>query len=341
MDVMRRSLWTILGGAVVAVALLTGCSGGRVSPTPALSGLQPGPVVLTPPGTPPPTSIAPSPEPTPPDELDPIETGPLVPYMLTPTETAELHYAFDAMVSVCMRSFGGSWSHESLARYRRAAQDQLEYTMSWEYGATDAHHAYTGGPPELPVTDGVVNQLLLQGRRDPNRGGPPALETESPGEVDGRALPPGGCQGQAWRALADAGGIGWGSRSVYFWSMAVDRTIEAPGYAEAIRPWRECMASHGYTVTDPIDDTGDIRAAVDRGTDMGMPYPEEVALVEADVRCKSEVNLIEALTPLRMAAQQQVLDEHRSELDADRAMLDDKVARARAWISEHGSDESP
>lgn len=64
--------------------------------------------------------------------------------MLTPTETAELHYAFDAMVGDCMRAFGASWRHESLADYRRAAQDVLKYTMSWEYGVTDARDAYTG-----------------------------------------------------------------------------------------------------------------------------------------------------------------------------------------------------
>lgn len=329
-------------GLVVGALLLTGCSVGRVSPTPALSGLQPGQVVVTPPGSsaPPSARVEPSTGPRPPDEADPVETGPLVPYMLTPTETAELHYAFDAMVGDCMRSFGASWRHDSLADYRRAAQDVLKYTMSWEYGVTDARDAYTGSPPQLPAWDGDLDYFLLQGKRDPNAGGPPALESESPGEVNGRALPPGGCQGQAWRALDDAGGIGWGSSAVHFWTQAVAMTPQQPGYAEALRPWRDCMASKGYTVTDPIEDTGDIRAARDRGTDKGEPYPEELDLVEADVICKSEVNLIDVLTPLRMAAQQQVLDEHRDELEADRAMLDGKVARARAWISEHGDQAS-
>ena len=331
------------GLLVSTLLLLAGCSGGQPSPTPALSRLQPDPVVVTPSGSPTPTPVVaePSQESRPPDEVDPVDTGPLAPYVLTPTETAELYYAYDAMVGDCMRSFGASWGHESLAVYRRAAQDVLKYTTSWEYGVTDPHTPYTGGPPALPVTHGDLNIFLLQGRRNPNTGGPPALETESPGEVDGRPLPPGGCQGQAWRALEDEGGIGWSSRAVDFWTLAATSTPQQPGYAEAIRPWRECMASRGFTVTDPIFDTGDIQAANDRGTDMGQPYPEEMVLVEADVACKSETNLVETLTPLRMAAQQQVLDEHRAELEADRAMLNNKVALARAWISEHGSDAAP
>lgn len=332
-----------LCGLALGALLLGGCSVGQGTPSPLLSELQPGPVVVQPSdsSTASPAAVVSSPEPIPPDEVDPVETGPLVPYVLTPTETAELHYAFDAMVGDCMQSFGASWRHQSLADYRRAAQDVLKHTMSWEYGITDPRAGYTGSPPQLPTTHGDLSYLLLQGKTDPHAGGPPALETESPGEVDGRAIPPGGCQGQAWRALGDAGGIGWGSSAVHFWTLAVAMTSERPGYAEAVRPWRECMASQGYTVTDPIEDAGDIRAALERGTDQGKPYPEELLLADADVSCKSESRLIELLTPLRMAAQQQVLDEHREELEADRAMLDGKVARARSWVSEHGDGESP
>lgn len=335
MGIATRSCGLLAGMLI----LLPGCTMDRVSPTPLISALQPPVAIATPSAHAAHSSAVeqPSAENRPPDASDPVETGPLVPYMLTPTETAELHYAFDAMVGVCMRSFGASWAHESLADYRRAAQDVTKYTMSWEYGITDTQHRYTGSPPSLPTTTGNVDNFLLQGRRDPRTGGPPALETLSPGTVNGRAVPPGGCQGQAWRALADEGGIGWGSSSVHFWSEAVVLTRQQPGYPEAVRPWRECMKSRGFTVTDPINDTGDIAAAILRGTSMGHPYPEETALAEADVDCKSQTGLVEHTTPLRMAAQQQVLDQNRDALEADRRMLDDKVARARAWISENGA----
>lgn len=322
---MLRTLFPknwLVGLVILPVFLLGGCQPVEAPPkTPEVQPASPS-VGLSEITTPTPSTSA---------EIlqDPVPTGPLAPYALSSTQRAELVYAFGLLVDECLAPFGYHWNEAELAEHVAVFRQLDTHWLASDYGVYDPDLAYRRPQVNPPESYSNAPHSLLEGERDDLTA--PALRTISPGEHNGLTIPPGGCIGEAYRALDDPGGINWGDELPGYWELAVEATAQEPGYEEVVEPWRKCVADAGFTVTDPVSDEADIARIIETRPPQG-PTEEELRLARIDIACQEKTGLVAAMTPLREAAQAKILAEHRVALDEQRAMLQRKIALAREAI---------
>ena len=285
---------------------------------------------------------------------EPLLKTPLQAYRLTPTELATVYYAKDLLVQQCMGRFG--FDHAP----RRSFSDELQAMLKQErwdisrlYGVSVREWAEEYGyglPPDDPESTEQEPErsasftFVLSGQRTVNGELPrPSLgdETESPGEVDGQPIPPGGCLGEARREL------GTGDPNVSDFGMAHDlRMLGRPefeggaAYRKVVGEWTACLADKGYRVTAPLDDQGDIGKMLDAraergdGDLTGPATPSEIELAVADVDCKQQVGYVKRLDEARAALDAKTIEETQLALEEDRKRLDAQVRKATRVVEE-------
>ena len=286
---------------------------------------------------------------------EPLLKTPLQAYRLTPTELVTVDYAEDLLVQQCMDRFG--FDHAP----RRSFSDELQAMLKQErwdisrlYGVSNREWAEEYGyglpadDPESTVQEperSASFDFVLGGQR-PSANGDLAApstgkETESPGEVDGQPIPPGGCVGEARREL------GTGDPNVSVFGLAHDLRMSGrpefeggDAYREAVGEWIACLADKGYRVTAPLADQGDIGKVLDaraeRGDDdlTGPATPSEIELAVADVDCKQQVRFVKRLDEARAALDAKTIEENQLALEEDRKRLDAQVRKATRVVEE-------
>lgn len=267
-------------------------------------------------------------------DRDPIVSSVFAPYLLTATESAELHFAHEALVDECMSDFGlgyGRATFDTLLQYYRVADFNNADAL---YGLRDSAvadiYGYQGlTVPQLQSLNSGYssNYLVLYGdEATPND----STRAESPGAYMGRPIPPGGCIQEGFRLLGDSGGIGWDSIALGIYSRAANEVEGSKEYRDSVGEWTSCMKDMGHTVTHPVFDQADI-SEVAKGR-AGGPNEEERELALADVQCKDDVKFVFRVDQIRLPIEESVVAQHRAELDADRAEIDAKLERARTHV---------
>lgn len=329
-----------LAAALLAGLVLSGCTSSTVPPSSPASS----------------DSGATSSEPAPRATEEPLLATPLQAYRLTPTELTTVFYAQDVLIQQCMKGFGFDYApRRSFADELQASLAQERWDISRIYGVSDRAWAEKYGfgvPPDNKLTaDDPVRSasfdFVMSGRRPSENGELPLprveAESESPGEIDGRPIPPGGCGGAASVEL----GTGDADVSVYgfahdLWVQGGQKLQSSSEYREVVSEWVACLAEQGYRVTDPLADQGDIQAkwdariaAGDNG--QGSPVTGEVELAVADVDCKQRVDLVKRLDDARKAIDQQAIEDNQLALNEDRKRLDEQLRKASTIVGQAGS----
>jgi hypothetical protein len=306
----RAAVWSAVAVVVAVAALALLAAAAETQPAGTTAGSAAG-------GEPPPE---PPPPPQPALGAVPVVrsgadiTLPMDVYQLSPEQARLLQAATDTLFRRCMAGFGYQVPQEPVPREAPAPRHELRY------GPLDparvAAQGYRGGVPAAPPP---APSLPAQWE--------PAAFGRGPNTVNARAVPEGGCAGQARRALGE-GAPGGDVALVSELSGTASHWAERDSRVQAaFAGWSRCMADAGYTYQNPWqpNDRPDWADPAKR--------PEQVATAVADVACKHAVNLAGIWLAVETAYQHIVIDENSRALTRVRSGLDSQLGHARDVLS--------
>lgn len=277
---MRRALPAIL--LTVAVTSATaGCAGSAGTPA---GGAATAIAEVAAPRTPPPVPTS---------GLTRGMSLPLEAYEETLPEYTAILEARLALEKACMSGYGFAFAP-------RADTDAISYdvsNMARRYGLSDPAEAaaYGYAVPTVAATPQPAlspqESLVLNG---------------TSGTYDGKAVPAGGCAGEADRQLADPAN---GLLVDQLDQQSMTESLTLPTVNAAIGQWADCMRHKGYQATSPL--TASLLA--------GQSGDRKVAL--ADVACKESTNLIGIWFSAESSVQRKYIAVNEDRLRRDAAAL--------------------
>lgn len=330
-----------LVAALAAVGVLAGCSSsGGTSPAagrpaaasasasgPSGSGTSAG-------GSAGPVSGSPAPAggsaaPVAPAGDDPRYTArlPIAAYSFTDAQTASVDAAVDVLTDRCMRRYGMRYQAPAEPPPPARQSADRRYGLSSAFDA--AHYGYHLTPDEeSPSTPapaargGTAQYLVLFGRPDGTH-----PDATGPVTYQGRAVPLGGCRGEA-RATLDRDDDPAAARAA---AAIADDSYGASGKDPAVRKatqaWSACMRGKGYAYPTPLAALGD-------KSFIGRPVsPREVATAEADMACKRTTGLLGTWFAAETRVQDAMIARQRAELGALRSAHAAKLAAAARIVA--------
>ena len=223
-----------------------------------------------------------------------------------------------ALESSCMSGYGFSFAP-------KADIDSISYdasNMERRYGLSDpaeaAAYGYSvpasaPGPPD-PVLSQQESRVLTGAA---TVGGPPS---PAPGTYGGKAVPPGGCVGQADRQLGDPPDIVLADQLD---QRSLTESLALPGVSAAIGRWSDCMRRNGYAAASPLTASLLTRQA---GASPGDAVDRKIAV--ADVVCKESTNLTGIWFAAESTLQTQYIAANQIRLQQDVSAL--AAARGKA-----------
>lgn len=263
--VRRRRL---LAMALIALAA-SGCSAEQAAspPAPAL----------------PPAAV---PTPTPGPKQVATLRLPIVDYMLTPQQSAELKWVNAEKVAVCMKRYGFD-----LPVAPSPVVSPSDSVMFRRYGVTDpasvstwGYHLPRRGIAAPQATLSPAENAVLLGR---DAAGKPMTSS------NGQAVPTGGCQGKVNTELSSLHTGGPGSSGGT--SQLAARTkgesfahsMADPRVQKVFGRWSECMRGDGFSAPNPMEAGADLPSVKEP-----KPDAAEIRMAQADVDCKTRTNLV-------------------------------------------------
>jgi hypothetical protein len=212
--------------------------------------------------------------PAPPQLLDAAGLAlPLDAYQLSTAGVGELTRGYGALLRRCLARYGATLPAGSpTAGAGPRTRNERRYGLTEERAAAargyrpavpPAHSRRTAVPP--------LTEAILAGRA---------------GAVAGKPVPPGGCAGEARRALTAKAPPGADTGLAERLSAdSFVRSRNAQQVRAATAEWARCMAAAGFHYRDPFEPAADARF---RGPLAGA----EIATATADVACKRATNLV-------------------------------------------------
>ncbi|MFJ4782138.1 hypothetical protein [Streptomyces sp. NPDC088794] len=287
--------------ALLCAGLLTGCTAGAAAtgeqPPPASAGVQ--------------------------HSADLGLLLPLDAYRAAPGEQFRIDRAYATLFQRCMKRFGWSVRATSATGSRFLAEPNRD-----RYMLTDARAASTRGyhPPQKELDAARKAAASESGHQST------AYLTAASGKgaawVKGRAVPPGGCSGQAANRLTTAEEReaqqlvenlrGWS------WSRS-QRDSRVTGVFDA---WAACMTKAGFHYRTPMGANDDPAFAGDR------PTAREISTAVADVRCKKETGVVRVWADTEAAYQNQAIEENRPALEKARKAVGRQLSAAAEVLGE-------
>lgn len=266
---------------------------------------------------------------------------PLEAYMLTTAERYQLNSAIQVLANRCMADFGfppeeSSDSLEELIIVDRESRNR-------RYGSTDVRQAKVSGLlPAHVAWSQVRNKDKAQS--DPARllveigsaeGLPEEDQVDSPGEVDGKAIPPNGCLGDAREKI-------YGTNTVVAHFVLAD-DLENVTAAEAAadsrvvsveKEWVSCMNGRGYSYLGLRDDTE--REKVSAGLkEEERPTAAEIQLAVAEAECNGQVGYPAIAYQVEVELQNKAIEDNQLALTAEREDIDKALAKANEVLKEN------
>lgn len=275
--------------------------------------------------------------------VEPLLNSPLQQFRLRPSEYALITYARGVLIDRCMRRAGFRYPLGPWTDALRTTLINERIALSRIYGITDpaAASAYGYGfPPADDPSPSTGVERAHDTRYRLALHGPSA----TPEPSNGKAPRVAGCAGEADQILENDDP----TRSVYglghtLWIESMSGLSSTREYRLAINQWSACMREQGFRVTDPVEDEGAIRAALDSRYERGdtaltaEPEPEEVALALADVTCKRSSRMVRKLDQIAGRMAREVITRRRADLAAERDRLVRQLTKARRVLNETGS----
>ncbi|WP_328745126.1 hypothetical protein OHT57_06780 [Streptomyces sp. NBC_00285] len=262
---------------------------------------------------------------------------PIEPYLFTNRQMTGILRARQALVTPCMRRFGIDWPASGPkpdAGTAAAPGMKNAANMSRRYGITDpadaARHGYhlvpdarqrtTKDPSARPPDADTL--AVLTGRT--------AEGAPGPARHHGRAIPEGGCQGQATARIS--GGpqrLGNDQLASEINVVSYQRSTTDPRVTSVFRAWSACMRERGYSYAAPTEAPGK-----DPRFTGPEPTRAEIALARADVACKRDTNVIGVWFTVDAAYQRQMMASKAQELARARNVIRTQTATAERLLND-------
>ncbi|TWV29530.1 hypothetical protein FRZ03_37680 [Streptomyces misionensis] len=261
---------------------------------------------------------------------------PVEEFLLSNVQRDRLDGARTVLVERCMARFGFAYRAPAAPKvFRPRTLTQLRYGIT--DAAAAARRGYTpvgavrGQPGRRPAESLTAREsLVLNGTDDPAVK-PGSAHADSGARVNGRAVPVGGCHGEALRALhADnpqAGGDAPIADRINMETFAASRRDGRVTTAYA--RWSACMKAHGHRYARPEE------AASDPAWRTRTASARERAVATADARCKAQVDLVGIWYAVEVAYQRQAVEQNADRLARVRADLRLRQRLAGTVLNEH------
>ncbi|MEV3990214.1 hypothetical protein AB0J57_15035 [Streptomyces sp. NPDC049837] len=233
---------------------------------------------------------------------------PLEAYTWTDAEERVRRQGEDRIAAECMRGFGFDLEPRPLYRGDKALRDANRYGVSDM--ASASRFGYNTDPylrgkrPEEHYTP--AESLALFGPQ-----GDTGQKTAK--AANGKAIPEGGCWGQALRELASKGPKVHPDKEEFASHLALFAYQESQKdkrVQKAFADWSACMKAKGYHYNGPMAPVEDERFA--KST---TPTPAEIRVAEADVECKEKHNVIGTWYAVEVAYQKRAIESNQQMLD--------------------------
>jgi hypothetical protein len=268
---------------------------------------------------------------------------PLAAYALTAREMATLDYARKTLWRGCLGDFGFDYPVPPFKTLLTQYLDGERETVGRWFGVTDRAVAKTYGmllPPsqtddieeKIKDLDEAAFELALWGARKPDW----SVDPDGAHEIDGIAIPEGGCDGEASRRLGQENLMNFGdkARDLMF-SSSVDFQNSAE-YQELQRDWASCMSKAGYpSVNKTYNDPFTMKLIGSR-KNPDKASSEEIELALQSIDCMEETDLQARALKLRAAFDQNLIEKHQLELQENRKKMDEQVRRATDEVEKAG-----
>lgn len=253
---------------------------------------------------------------------------PLDAYAFSDKEAQVIGQATEASVMECFQAYGfaaadaeplpvGSGGAKTERHARRYAVADAEVAATYGYHPPqngdvrrDFYEAHTA--EELQVLVG------------------PTEGKSAVSQYRGRAVPQGGCLGQAVAAVAAGDAAAQRAGEELVSSVQADAwnaSLRDPRVLDVFAAWSACMAEAGYSYEAPM------QANDDPAWQSPTASPEEIATATADVACKEKTDLVAVWSSVEAEHQAGSIAKHQKRFDAYRAVLDQQVADARAALN--------
>jgi hypothetical protein len=220
---------------------------------------------------------------------------PVEEYLPTSSQEDRLGVADLVLIHDCMARFGIAYDVKPVLG---SSYGPVSLTDR-RYGITDAtlaaHFGYGLGARDPALVPRPAKPQI-------GNAGVTALSGQGQSEVNGVAVPEGGCMGEADRTLnADVPAsvdIRKGNE-LQFQSFSESRTDSR--VVAVFRAWSACMARSGFHYADPLAAAGD-------PTFTGRPDAHQIAVALADISCKGETNLVGVWFTVESAYQRRAIN---------------------------------
>ncbi|MBY8888470.1 hypothetical protein K7472_27040 [Streptomyces sp. PTM05] len=280
----------------LAAVALTGCSGGTAAlPRPQSSALPQAHV----------------------DLISGISL-PLEKFMSTSAQDQVIARGRHRLETTCLRRFGvPATATESAEGPPDAANLPSRYGVSSLAQAERYGYHYTYPTEAAPARLSEDQYTVLTGHLRPSSStGTPVVEHS----WHGRALPDGGCYGEATRSLFDGAPPDM-QQVEQLDAHSFFQAEDTPGVKGVISAWSACMRRRGYQVASPLSK----QLAPAPGP---KPSTDEVDTAVADVECKRSTQLISVWAQAERRIQAMQVRQYQQELESAYRAYSAAVARA-------------
>lgn len=257
--------------------------------------------------------------PTPTSAVD-TQVLPLRAFAASDQEMRTLSQASGLLAQDCMHGLGfPDWTMQPYTPTKQADTPTqfglLDDAQAAQYGFHSAESLKgkpTNGPKLDPAVFTAESGLVSMGSQ----------------KQAGGNIPEGGCLGEADRKLN--AGLKVGKNSVYgdLSGQSLQRTSADTRVVAATQAWSDCMKQKGYVYTSPQS-----LATESWGNTVTQ---REIDTARADVTCTKQTNLSGIALGVESAIQQQLIEQNREALKAERAAIEARIAKAAQVLKDHG-----
>ncbi|MCJ0868336.1 hypothetical protein [Streptomyces sp. AP-93] len=298
----RKNQIAVIAVSALSISLMTGCSGssgasGKAKPVDSVS-----------------PSVSGQGSSTPVADAAQIRSLPIEQYLPTPAEFARMSQASARIQQQCMRDFGFS----GFTLPEPGLADPRETLSELRYGTVNAAEAARSGyKPESVNKKGTAagsaepelsddQWLVMTGTT--KAVGDSASAMAAPQNFGAKAIPEGGCIGQAIRTLTDGSDNLYADLAQDINGQSFRQSQQDPRVTSVFAKWSECMKGKGFDYKDPMQANDDPMFSGSAIT------PEEIATASADVACKADTNLVGIWHTADAEIQQKLIDQHASKM---------------------------
>jgi hypothetical protein len=264
-----------------------------------------------------------------------VHAFPLAAYIESDEEGLLSRAAEQTLITECMRGFGFDFTYPPINREFVLAD--AAQARSRLYGLGDLGTAQKYGHhlnPELerdrsgnPTTSPAANFILSGEKPGMDLNTLPDVATTSPGEYQGKVIPPGGCTGAARNKLVGSATLvpqyklGKDLSITSFYQAKEDSRVQ--GY---FGEWSRCMKKNGYNYTDPLAD-------IEFNLDDPKVTPQEIQAAVTEIKCKESTNLTKRWHAVIVEYENKAIEKNQLALKEEQVKRKAMLAKATEIVS--------